>query len=147
MSFWFKDVEDYSAAETAVRGGMWGALGYAGWVVLNVVVTFASADNRLLFEFLTPLGQFIVVAIIVVQLGVALLTAWRFGLGKGAIAGWLNALVLVAIVGLEIASGAFHGIIWYVVLLGILMGLINGARGAMALRSMHNPDEVVEAFE
>ena len=147
MSIWFKDVEDYSAAEAAVRGGMWGALGHAGWVLLNVVVTFASANGRLLFEFLTPFGQFIVIAIILVQLGVALFTAWRFKIGKGAIAGWVNALVLVAIVGLELASGAFHGIIWYVVLLGILLALINGARGAMALRSMHNPEEVVEAFE
>jgi hypothetical protein len=147
MSIWFKDVEDYGAAEAAVRGGMWGALGYAGWVTLNVIVSFASAESRLLFEWLTPLGQFIVIAIIAVQLAVALVTAWRFKLGKGAIAGWVNALVLVAIVGLEVTSGAFHGIIWYVVLHAILMALINGARGAMALRSMHNPDEVVEAFE
>jgi hypothetical protein len=146
MSIWFKDVEDYSAAEAAVRGGMWGALGYAAWVILSAVVTFASADNRFLFQFLTPLGQFIVVAIIAGQLGVAFFAAWRFKLGKGAIAGLLNALILVAVVGIDLANGVFQGIIWYVVLLAILMALINGARGAMALRSMHNPEETAEAF-
>ena len=147
MSIWIKDVEDYSQAEAAVRGGMWGAIGYAGWVVLSVVVTFASADNRMLFDFLTPLGQFLVYAIIGVQLAVAGFAAWRFRIGKGAIAGLLNALVLVAVVGFDLANGVFQGIIWYVVLLGILMALINGSRGAMALRNMHDPNETAQAFE
>ena len=147
MSIWFKDVDDYDSAERATRAGMWAALVYVAWVIFRVGLTLATTDAGLLFTLMTPLEKFYFFGIVGVQIGVALIAAWRFRLGKGAIAGSLAALVLVGIVALDVANGIFQGIIWYVLLLGILMALINGARGAFALRAMHNPEGVVEAFE
>ena len=147
MGIWFKDVEDYSAAEAAVRGGMWGALGYAAWVTFSVGMTFARTDVGLAFEFMTVTEKVLFVGLTAGRLGIALLAAWRFKLGKGAITGGLTALILVAVIIFEVANGLFQGILWYVALLAILLALINGARGALALRSMHNPEEISEAFE
>lgn len=147
MGIWFKDVEDYDGAEAALRGGMWGALGYAAWVVVTVGLTFATTDVNFLYELMTPLQKAFFFALTGGRLGIALLAAWRFRIGKGAITGGLTALVVVAVIGFEIANGLFHGIIWYVALLAIELALINGVRAALAIRQMQNPDKVVETFE
>ena len=147
MGIWFKDVEEYHEAEAALRSGMWGSIGYAGWVVITTGITFATVDVGFMLAIMTPLEKVLFFALTAGRLGLALLAAWRFKLGKGAITGGLTALVVVVVIGFEVANGLFHGIIWYVALLAILLALINGVRGALSVRSMHNPEEVVEAFE
>jgi hypothetical protein len=147
VGIWVKDVEDYNSAEAAVRNGMWAALGYAAWVTFSVGMTFARTDVGFLFQLMTAAEQFFFIALIAGRIGIALFAAWRFRLGKGAITGSLTALVLVAMIVFEVANGLFQGILWYVVLLAILLALISGVRGSLALRSMHNPEEVVQAFE
>lgn len=147
MGIWFKDVEEYHEVEAAMRAGMWGAIGYAAWVVITTALTVGTVDIGLLFLIMTPLEKALFLALTVGRLALALFAAWRFRLGKGAITGGLTALVVVVVIGFELSTGIFHGIIWYVALLAILLALINGVRGALAARGMHNPDEAAEAFE
>ncbi|HTU10418.1 MAG TPA: hypothetical protein VMG08_05910 [Allosphingosinicella sp.] len=147
MGIWFKDVEDYDNAETATRSGVWGSVGYAVWMAISSAIEFARSDISLQFQLMTPLGQSIIIAFVAVPICVSLVAAWRFRLGKGLIAGSLTLVVLVAQIGLAIANGYFMGILGYAIAFGILMSLINGLRGAWALRAMHRPEEVVQAFE
>jgi len=147
MAIWFKDVEDYYGAEAALRGGMWGALGYAAWVTVSIGITFATTDVGLLYAIMTPMEKAFLFALTGGRVGLALFTAWRFKIGKGAISGALLALVVVAVILFEVSNGFFHGIIWYVALLAIVLALVNGVRASLAMRSMADPEEAVEVFE
>jgi hypothetical protein len=142
-----KEVDDYWGAEAAVRSGMWAALGYAAWVTISVIITAVRTDIGLAFQLMDNLERILFVGLIAGRLGLALLAAWRFKLGKGAITGGLTAVVLVGVVVLEVSNGLFQGILWYALLIAIELALINGVRGALALRGMHDPEDVVETFE
>jgi hypothetical protein len=147
MVIFWKEIDDLDAAWAAIRSGMLGAALYAVWVIFSWAMGYLFGDAGTLFPLLSASSQLTVIAIAAGQLGVAIFAVWRFLLGKGAIAGILNALVLVGEVVLDLINQIFLGIIWYAVLLGILLALINGVRGALAIRELHDPSDDVQAFE
>jgi len=147
MSIFPNEIDDYDRAQAAIHSGMLGAALYAAWVIFSWIMAFGISGGGALFPLLSSSSQLTIVAIVAAQLGIALFAVWRFLRGKGAIAGSLNALVLVAEVALDLINQVFLGIIWYAVLLGILLALLNGVRGALAIRDLHGPFEEAEAFD
>jgi hypothetical protein len=147
MGTFLKDVEDYDSAEMATRSGVWGSLGFAIWMVVSTAWEFARTDLNIVFGLMTQSEQFVMIAMIAGPIAVSLFSTWRFKLGKGLIAGSITLIVLIAQVGLSLANGYFMGILGYVIAFAILMSLINGLRGAWALREMPNPEEATEVFE
>ena len=146
MGIWLKDTDDYYDAERATRSGMWGALLFAAWIVFSLVMLLNYAGG-LAFQILTRTEQMIELGSMGAELAIALAAAWRFRQGKGLIIGSVTLLVFVIEVVLKLVSGLFLGLLWYALYFGILLSLINGLRGAWAMRQMVSPDEAVEAFE
>ena len=145
MALW-KEIEDYSDAQAAARSGMFGALGFAGLLVLSTVLLFADLAG-IPFTRLDGGSQLVILGIMAAELGVTLLAAYRFNLGKGLIPGSITLGLFILEIVLKLVQGTIPGIIWWFAYAAIIFGLINGLRGAWALKSMHNPEEVVEAFE
>ena len=141
-----KEVEDYSDARAAARSGMFGALGFAGLLVLSTVLLFSDLAG-IPFSLLDGRAQFVILGIMAAELGVTLLAAYRFNMGKGLIPGSLTLALFILEIVLKLVQGTIPGIIWWFAYAAIIFGLINGLRGAWALRTLHNPEEVVEAFE
>jgi hypothetical protein len=141
-----KEIDDYWGAENATRSGMYGALGYAGLLVLTAVLLFADLAG-IPFSRLDGGAQTVILGLLGAELGVTLLAAYRFSMGKGLIPGSITlALFLLEIV-LKLIQGTIPGLLWWVAYFAIIMGLINGIRGAWAMRTMQHPGDVVEAFE
>ena len=141
-----KEIEDYWGAEAATRSGMYGALGYAGYVLFSGVMLVLDLAG-IPFSYLTTGAQTVMLAILGAEVGVAVLAAYRFSLGKGLIPGAITLAVLVLNLIVSVAQGMIPGIIWWVLFIAIIIGLVNGIHGAWAMRSMQHPGEVTEAFE
>ncbi|HYD12547.1 MAG TPA: hypothetical protein VEC11_06845 [Allosphingosinicella sp.] len=141
-----KEIEDYWGAENATRSGMYGALGYAGVVVFSTILLLLDQAG-VQFSWLDGGMQAFLLAILGAQLGVAVLAAWRFSMGKGLIPGAITLGVFLLNLIVSVANGAIPGIIWWVAYAAIIIGLINGLRGAWAMRTMEHPGDVVETFE
>lgn len=141
-----KEIEDYWSAEAATRSGMQGALGYCIVVVFSAVMLFVGTRD-LSFDMLTGTGQAVVLGLLGLELGVAALAAYRFSMGKGLIPGAITLGVFLLNLAISLINGSIPGIIWWVVYIAIIIGLINGLRGAWAMRTMQHPGDVVEAFE
>jgi hypothetical protein len=125
---------------------MYGALGYAAYVVFSgVMLVLDLAGVR--FSWLDGGAQTFLLAILAAQLGVAALAAYRFSMGKGLIPGSITLAILVLNLAVSVFNGMIPGIIWWVAFIAIIIGLMNGIRGAWAMRSMQHPGEVTEAFE
>jgi hypothetical protein len=83
---------------------------------------------------------------IAVEAAIVLLAAWRFRMGKGGVFGAIVLLLFMVEIGFKLFGG-FQGILWYVAYLAIFLGLVNGVRGAWALRSMENlPPDLSDTF-
>lgn len=145
MGAFFKDVEEYHEAEAATASGMWGGLLLAGWSILCIFKLFTGENGRV-FQLLEPFTQFMFIATSVGGLAIALLAAWRFRMHQGLITGSIALIVFLAGLAWHHMNGAWFGLIWYALFLGIALSLINGLRGAVALRNM-TPENVSEAFE
>ena len=143
MSVWFKDVSDYDGARGATKNGMIAALGFAAMLALGA---FVLAMGALPGQEADPAARYAGVAVIGVEVVVALLAAWRFRSGKGAILGAILLLLFVGEIAFKLTQG-FAGIVWYLVYLAVFLGLVNGIRGAWALKSMPDePDDLAEIF-
>ena len=141
-----KEIDDYWGAENATRSGMYGALGYAGVVVFGgVMMVLDLAGIR--FSWLDGGTQAFLLAILGAELGVAALAAYRFSMGKGLIPGSITLAIFLLNLVISLINGMIPGIIWWIAYGAIIVGLINGIRGAWAMRTMQHPGEVVEAFE
>jgi hypothetical protein len=147
MSIWFKDTETYDGARSATRSGMYASLGFGAMLVIGIVVLLVSNGALLGAENLDPMERMVGTAFICAELAVALFAAFRFRMGKGLVAGSAALLIFVIEIGMKIFSGPFVGVLWYVVYLAIFLGLINGIRGALALRQMGDAVEVGETFQ
>jgi len=108
-----------------------------GWAAHVVTTKESIADS----------STWVILGLLGAELGVTLLAAYRFSMGKGLIPGSITlALFLLEIV-LKLIQGTIPGLLWWVAYFAIIMGLINGIRGAWAMRTMQHPGDVVEAFE
>jgi hypothetical protein len=141
-----KEVDDYYDAQAAARSGMFGALGFAGLLVLSTVLLFSDLAG-IPFSLLDGRAQFVILGIMAAELGVTLLAAYRFNMGKGLIPGSITLALFFLEIVLKLVQGTIPGIIWWFAYAAIIIALINGLRGAWALRTLHSPEEVVEAFE
>jgi hypothetical protein len=141
-----KEIDDYWGAEAATRSGMYGALGYAALLVLTGVLLVLDSAG-IPFSYLDGGSQFLILGLLGLELGVTLLAAYRFSLGKGLIPGAITLALFVLEIVLKLVQGTIPGIIWWIAYFAIVMGLINGLRGAWAMRTMQHPGDVVEAFE
>lgn len=142
----FKEIEDYWGAEAATRSGMYGAIGYAALVVFSGLLMMLDLAG-VPFSLFPGDVQALLLAILGAQLGIAVLAAYRFSLGKGLIPGSITLGVLVLNLVVSLIQGAIPGIIWWVAYIAIIVGLVNGIHGAWAMRSMQHPGEAAEPFE
>jgi hypothetical protein len=142
----FKEIEDYWGAEKATRSGMYGALGYAVFVVFSGVMMVLDLGG-IQFSWLPENVQIFLLLILGAQLGVAALAAYRFSMGKGLIPGSITLGILVLNLAVSIFNGMIPGIIWWVAFIAIIIGLVNGIHGAWAMRTMQHPGDVTEPFE
>jgi len=147
MSIWFKDTETYDGARSAAKSGMYASLGFAAMLLIGLAVLFTNNNAMMGVAALDPAAQMVAIALVCGELAVALFAAWRFYLGKGLVAGSAALLIFVVEIAMKIFAGPFVGILWYLVYLAIFLGLINGIRGAIALRQMGDAVEVGETFQ
>jgi hypothetical protein len=83
---------------------------------------------------------------IALEAAVVLLAAWRFRKGRGWLAGGIALALFVIEIGFKLMSG-FLGIAWYVAYLAVFLALVNGVRGAWALRDMgEEPTDLSDTF-
>lgn len=148
MGIFLADVEERRDAERATRHGMVASLVFAAMLTLGLVLIAATGGLPWEAAALDPTGRIFALVAITAELGVALFAAYRFWHKKGLVAGALTLLLFVIEILLKLTSG-FVGILWYVVYLAIFLGLVNGVRGAWALRDAPEalPADVAQAFE
>jgi hypothetical protein len=144
MSVWLKDVEDYDGAVSATRNGMIAALAFAAMIGLGAILLGAGVEMP--NQPADPDGlpfQFVGIGI---EAAVVLFAAWRFKIRKGWVAGSIALLLFLIEIGMKLSDG-FAGIFWYVMYLAILVGLVNGIRGAWALKAMSGqPENLNDTF-
>lgn len=148
MGIFLADTEGFEQAARATRHGMVASLVFAAMLTLGLILIATTRTIPGEPVLLDGTGQRIAMAIIVVEVAVALCAAWRFWLKKGLIVGSV-ALLLFVIETIFKLQGGFLGVMWYVIYLGILLGFVNGLRGAWQLNSMPDalPSDVAQAFE
>lgn len=142
----FKEIEDYWGAEAATRSGMFGALGYCGYMVF-VGILMVLDRAGIPFSLLTSTAQTLMLAILGAQFAVSALAAYRFSMGKGLIPGSITLVILVLNLFVSVINGMIPGIIWWILFIAIIIGLVNGIHGAWAMRTMQHPGDVTETFE
>ena len=142
----WKEIEDYWGAEAATRSGMYGALGYAGVVIFGGVMMVLDLAG-IQFSWLDGGTQALLLAILGVELAVAVLAAFRFSMGKGLIPGSITLVIFLLNLVVSVVNGKIPGIIWWVAYVAIIIALINGLRGAWAMRTMQHPGDMIETFE
>src|SRR5258706_2914765 len=133
MSTWWKDVEEYDGAKSATRNGMFASLAFAA--MLGIGAIFVGVTGGLPEQSPDFNGRAFEIGGIAIEAAIVLLAAWRFRVGKGWLSGSFVLLLFVIEIGVKLFDG-FAGIFWYVAYLAIFLGLVNGVRGAWALRSM-----------
>lgn len=146
MGAFLKDVDDFHEAEVATRSGLYGALLLAAFSGFNTYRLF-TGENALVLPLLPPFYQFMFYGTTIGTLGIALLAAWHFRLNRGLLTGAISLAVFIVGLVWQHMNGSWYGLIWYALFFGITLSLINGLRGAWAIRTMHSPEGVVETFE
>ena len=144
MSVWLKDVEDYDGAVSATRNGMFATLAFAAMVVLSAIIL--GVGGQLPNQPAEPAALPFQLGAVGLEAAIVLFAAWRFWIRKGWIAGSIALLLFLFEIGVKMFDG-FAGIFWYVIYLAILVGMVNGIRGAWALKAMsHQPADLSDTF-
>lgn len=145
MSLWFKDVTEYDGAVSATKNGMFAALGFAAMTAIGL--GFVAVAGGLPGQTSTNgAARYAAMAGILIEMAVILFAAWRFRLGKGLIIGIIILALFTFEVVVKLLNGT-AGLVWFVAYFAILLGLVNGIRGAWALRSMSgNPESYADTF-
>ncbi|MEJ5976582.1 hypothetical protein WG901_08050 [Novosphingobium sp. PS1R-30] len=143
MSKWFPDVGSPAGVKSALNGGFYACLAFAGMNLLGLaLLLFAGrmpSSGKVVSEVASAgIGIFI-------EMSFILFAAWRFRKAKGLIAGSAVGLLFAFEIFAKVVSGTARGG-WFVVYVAVLIGLINGLRGAWATRSIVDDAEVVETF-
>jgi len=149
MSTWFKDVETYEGALSAARSGMYASLGFAAMIAIGLVVLLTGNEAMIGVapQDFDRAARYVAIGFVLVELVVALLAAYRFRLGKGLFPGSVTLLIFLMEVGMKLLTGPFLGILWYVIYLAVFLGLVNGIRGAWAMRSMGDAGTLGDTFQ
>lgn len=115
----------------ALNAGVFSALVFAGMNVLGIVFVLAAKELPSTGEAVTDTVGSVIG--IVLEAAFALVTAWRFKNGKGLLLGSLLVAVFAGEVFLKFVSGTTNGG-WLFFYAAVLIGLLNGIRGAWAAR-------------
>ena len=137
MAFWDADLTTRMGAETATGQAGMACFIIAGLRVIGALVFGGMAG------FDTTEGQ-VIAAVIAIEAGLAIAAGLRFRAGKGAFIGIAFAVLLVLAIINSLVSLTFSGIIINTV---VLVVVIQGIRGAFALRGSEFEDDSVEVFE
>jgi hypothetical protein len=140
VSRWYPAIESHWDAIRAVKMGMFGALGFAAWIGIPTILLVAVHHSQIRSGLVSPIE----IGVIILLVGFALFTAWRFFGHKGLVVGPVLLVVLVVEVAkrlvLTFEGTLSFGIVDVVVTFMMFFGLLNGVRGVRALR--HLPPEV-----
>ena len=148
MATWFKDVETYEGARGATKSGMYASLAFAAMVALGLALLLSGNGAMMgVPQQSDPAARYAGITLVLAELAVALVAAYRFRLGKGLIPGSATLLIFLIEIGMKLLTGPFLGILWYVVYLAVFLGLANGIRGAWALRSMSDAGALGDTFQ
>ena len=137
MAFWEADFSTRMGAETATGQGGLACFIKAGFMVLGAAVFGGMAG------FETTEGQ-VIVAALGLQLVLFVIAGFRFRAGKGAFWGIVAAALLALAIVDSLVTMAFGGIIINAVFLVVV---VQGVRGAFALRKGEFDEDDIEAFE
>lgn len=137
MAFWDIDLTTRMGAESAADNGGLACYVKAGFMVFGAFVFGGMAG------FDTTEGQ-IIIAMQLAQVVVFAIAGFRMRSGKGAFWGMAAAALLVLIILDTLIAMTYGGIIINTVLLVVV---VQGVRGAMALRSSAFSEDDLETFE
>lgn len=143
MSKWFPDVSNYAGAKKALNGGVYACLVFAAMNVLGIVLTIFTGKLPSSGEAVTQLGGAIFG--ILVEMSLALAAAWRFKKEKGLVWGSLVLVLFALEIFMKFTSGTTN-VGWVIFYAAIFAGLVNGLRGAWAVRSRSFLDVDAEIF-
>lgn len=139
MAFWDVDLTTQDGAEGAANLGGFACFIAAGLSVLGVAMAgglLASGDQAVM---LTTVG------LGAAQVLIFVIAGFRLRAGKGAVWGTVAALLLVLEIAMKLIT--LTGLPGLVINLILLVGIINGIRGARALRGgALSPEEAAEVF-
>jgi len=134
--FWEVDLSTQAGAQSATRQAAFACFVFCGLGVLGI----ALAGGVIGFETPEGLGIAIVAALEIV---VALIAGLRFRAGKGVVWG----IVTAVLCSVELISKLMTLSITGIFITGAILAIIvQGVRGALALRANRFPDEDVGAF-
>jgi len=146
MSIWFPDVSDRFEAREATRIGTYAASGFVVMGLLGLgMLMFGTADDLML----DPLARYVGLALVAVETMLGAIAAYRFWDGKGSIVGSIVLGIFTIETIFKIVTAGFLGVLGYLIHFAVFMGLLNGVRGAWALRgaAQELSPEVAQAFE
>ena len=125
--------------------GVFAALGFAAWIGIPTML-FVTAD-----QIRSGVNSALEIVVIITLAAFALFTAWRFHKERGWIVG---SMLLVALfievtkrIALTFQGTLSFGVVDVVVTFMIFFGLLNGIRGARALRHLLPENDLHEVFE
>ncbi|MGF7146573.1 putative membrane protein [Sphingomonas zeicaulis] len=144
MAKLFPEIIDIDDAMRCSRFGRLAALAFAGLAVLGGVLGLIIKDGRTGIS--TDEDKILLLVIVGVEILVALIAAWRFHHNRGLIAGSVLMLVfLVEFIGKFFIG--FPGVLGIILHLFIAAGIVNGIRGAIAMRNTDTLDTEALARE
>jgi len=139
------DVGTVEGARKATKTGMWGSLAFAATLCLGLILNL-SPDWRPNDGSLPPIDPYSYYSYIVgasVELVIVLSAGFRFWQGKG----WLIGTIVIIIFLFEIVgkiAGGTARVGWLLFYAAVALALINGVRGARALRK---PEDLAQDFD
>jgi hypothetical protein len=144
MSRWYPEVITHWDATKAARMGRYGALGMAAWLGIPAIISVSIGSVQR--GFVSGI-EILVVAVLV---GLSLCGAHRFAVGQGARIGAILLVILVVevskrvmmTVGGDVRFGVFDAVVTFM----MFFGLLNGIRGARALRYLTPEDDLKDVF-
>ena len=143
MSKWFPEVDDYAGAKEALKAGTFGCMAFEAMLVLGLVFTYFAGKSPIDKAPVSPddfVAQIIGVLLESIIVLVALL---RFRKEKGLIWGGIVLAMFALEIFMKIAGGTSN-IGWMFAYAAIGAALVNGIRGAWAMRSLE--PEMLDTF-
>jgi len=141
MSKWFPVVSNYEGALDALKAGKFACLAFAAMILLGAIILVGtgrlpSTGDSASMPTAALFGIF-------VELGIVLFTWLRFRDGKGLVSGIAALGLFLFEIYAKVSSGTTNAG-WLLMYAAILSGLVNGIRGAWAIRNLSPED--IEVF-
>ena len=132
-----EDVGTIEGASKATKAGMWGSFAFAAFACLGIALGLSASSEGVRIGTLAPIDVASFVASAAFEMVVALVAAFRFRKGKGWLIGSIALAIYIVETVTKVISG--FGIGWFLLYAAIILALVNGIRGAWALRK---PEEL-----